>query len=101
MSFELPIMMPGRPVPDNETQYVKDIEAKFHIQVFYNDKNYIRQILNQAMNLSYYTLTIRPYLLGYIFNKIKIALIAGLGERIGKGSGNGSRGYSTSNQLYV
>lgn len=33
MSFELPIMVSGRPVPDNDTQYVKDVEAKFNIQV--------------------------------------------------------------------
>lgn len=26
-------MMPGRPVPDNDTQYVKEIETKFNIQV--------------------------------------------------------------------
>lgn len=32
-SFELPIMIAGRPAPDNDTQYVKDIEEKFSVQV--------------------------------------------------------------------
>lgn len=33
ISFELPIMMPGHAVPDNDTQYVKDVESKCNIQV--------------------------------------------------------------------
>lgn len=33
ISFELPIMMPGREPPDNDTQYVIDVENKFNIQV--------------------------------------------------------------------
>lgn len=33
ISFELPIMMPGHAVPDNDTQYVKDVENKCNIQV--------------------------------------------------------------------
>lgn len=33
ISFELPIMIPGHAVPDNDTQYVKDVETKCNIQV--------------------------------------------------------------------
>lgn len=36
ISFELPIMAPGRPVPDNDTQYVRDVEAKFNVQVIFS-----------------------------------------------------------------
>lgn len=33
ISFELPIMMHGQAVPDNDTKYVKDIESKYNVQV--------------------------------------------------------------------
>lgn len=36
ISFELPILAPERPMPDNNTQYVKDVEAKFKIQVIFS-----------------------------------------------------------------
>lgn len=31
-------MAPGRPVPDNDTQYVRDVEAKFNIQVIFSTR---------------------------------------------------------------
>lgn len=36
ISFELPILSADRQMPDNNTQYVKDVEAKFRIQVIFS-----------------------------------------------------------------
>lgn len=33
ISYELPMSMPGRPMPDNNTEYVKEAEARFNVQV--------------------------------------------------------------------
>lgn len=38
MSFELPVMAPGRTAPDNDTQYVKDIEQLYNIQVIFSTR---------------------------------------------------------------
>lgn len=38
ISFELPIIAPGYPVPDNDTDYVKEIEAQFGVQVIFSTR---------------------------------------------------------------
>lgn len=38
ISFELPIIAPGRPVPDNDTPYVKEIEREYNIQVIFSTR---------------------------------------------------------------
>lgn len=34
ISFEMPVMGPGKPQPDHETPYIKMIESKFNVQVY-------------------------------------------------------------------
>jgi protein bicaudal C len=38
ISFELPIVAPGRPVPDNDTPHVKEIEKEFNVQVIFSTR---------------------------------------------------------------
>lgn len=38
VSFELPIIAPGYPVPDNDTDYVKEIELKYSVQVIFSTR---------------------------------------------------------------
>lgn len=38
ISFELPIMAPGHPVPDNETGYVKEVEDKYNVMVIFSTR---------------------------------------------------------------
>lgn len=37
-SFELPILAPGRPQPDNETPFVKEIEREFNVQIIFSSR---------------------------------------------------------------
>lgn len=45
ISFELPIIIPGRPMPDNNTEYVKDVEAKFNILVIFSSRSKLHSSL--------------------------------------------------------
>lgn len=36
ISFELPVMAPGRPQPDRDTPYVTMVEQKYNVQVSYS-----------------------------------------------------------------
>ncbi|XP_037911296.1 protein bicaudal C isoform X2 [Hermetia illucens] len=38
ISFELPIMAPGRPIPDHDTPYIKEIETKYNVQVIFTSR---------------------------------------------------------------
>ncbi|XP_065075230.1 protein bicaudal C [Ochlerotatus camptorhynchus] len=38
ISFELPILAPGKPSPDNETPYVKQVEKEFNVQVIFSTR---------------------------------------------------------------
>ncbi|XP_053958137.1 protein bicaudal C [Anastrepha ludens] len=38
ISFELPILAPGRPQPDHETPYVKLVETKYNVQVIFSSR---------------------------------------------------------------
>lgn len=37
-SFELPILAPGRPQPDNETPFVQEIEREFNVQIIFSSR---------------------------------------------------------------
>ncbi|EDW57610.2 uncharacterized protein Dvir_GJ18051 [Drosophila virilis] len=38
ISFEMPVMGPGKPQPDHETPYIKMIESKFNVQVIFSSR---------------------------------------------------------------
>ncbi|XP_055548937.1 protein bicaudal C [Wyeomyia smithii] len=38
ISFELPILAPGKTPPDNETPYVKEVEKEFNVQVIFSTR---------------------------------------------------------------
>uniref|UniRef100_A0A182YDQ3 Uncharacterized protein n=1 Tax=Anopheles stephensi TaxID=30069 RepID=A0A182YDQ3_ANOST len=38
ISFELPILAPGKTPPDNDTPYVKEVEAEFSVQVIFSTR---------------------------------------------------------------
>nr|XP_036216038.1 protein bicaudal C isoform X2 [Bactrocera oleae]XP_036216039.1 protein bicaudal C isoform X2 [Bactrocera oleae]XP_036216040.1 protein bicaudal C isoform X2 [Bactrocera oleae]XP_036216041.1 protein bicaudal C isoform X2 [Bactrocera oleae] len=38
ISFELPILAPGRPQPDHDTPYVKMVETKYNVQVIFSSR---------------------------------------------------------------
>ncbi|XP_036321966.1 protein bicaudal C [Rhagoletis pomonella] len=38
ISFELPVLAPGRPQPDHETSYVKLVEANYNVQVIFSSR---------------------------------------------------------------
>lgn len=38
ISYELPMSIPGRPMPDNNTEYVKEAEVRFNVQVRFGSR---------------------------------------------------------------
>ncbi|ALC39912.1 BicC [Drosophila busckii] len=38
ISFEMPVMGPGKPQPDHETPYIKTIESKYNVQVIFSTR---------------------------------------------------------------
>lgn len=38
ISFELPIMAPGRSIPDHDTPYIKDVEVQFNVQIIFSNR---------------------------------------------------------------
>ncbi|XP_055384865.1 protein bicaudal C [Condylostylus longicornis] len=81
ISFELPIMAPGRPVPDPNTIYIKEVETKYNVQVFFSTRTKLHSSLmlvkgseKDASNVKEATKVLIDYTCGDIANQILVQM---------------------------
>lgn len=75
VSFELPIIAPGYPVPDNDTDYVKEIESKFCVQVIFSTRPKLHSALVLIKGSEREYLKVKQatqFLIGRICENIKV-----------------------------